>query len=132
MAPNTPALAFAADPSKRPWEHEVPFHNRWHPAIPPVSTQTTNSLFRVECLEWTGGQIHDNDSAEDMKAVDLSQVRCLAATRSRCPRRSAHSAGASAARLPASLSSASLQADLVCSAPPPPPPPPPPPCSPTT
>lgn len=49
-------------------------HNRWHYAIPPISTQKTNQLFRVECMEWTGGQIKDNDSAEDMKNVDLTCV----------------------------------------------------------
>ena len=26
-------------------------------------------LFRVECLDWTGGQIKDDDSAEDVKKV---------------------------------------------------------------
>ena len=31
-------------------------------------------LFRVETVDWTGGQIGDNDSAEDIKHVDLSQV----------------------------------------------------------
>ena len=31
-------------------------------------------LFRVETIDWTAGQIKDNDSAEDMKKVDLTQV----------------------------------------------------------
>lgn len=31
-------------------------------------------LFRVETIDWTAGQIKDNDSAEDMQKVDLSQV----------------------------------------------------------
>ena len=35
---------------------------------------TTDQLFRIECVEWTGGQIGDNDSAEDMKNIDLSCV----------------------------------------------------------
>jgi formamidase len=34
-------------------------------------------LFRVETVDWTGGQIGDNDSAEDIKTVDLSQVRTV-------------------------------------------------------
>jgi formamidase len=75
MAPNTPALAFKVELDKAPWEQEVPMHNRWHPAIPVASTQKTGQLFRVECCEWTGGQIKDNDSAQDMKDIDLSQVR---------------------------------------------------------
>jgi formamidase len=33
---------------------------------------TENELFRVETIDWTGGQIKDNDSAEDVKTVDLT------------------------------------------------------------
>ena len=29
----------------------------------------------METVEWTGGQIKDNDSADDVKNVDLNQVR---------------------------------------------------------
>ena len=28
----------------------------------------------METVEWTGGQIHDDDSAEDIKNVDLTKV----------------------------------------------------------
>ena len=34
-------------------------------------------MFRIECVDWTGGQIHNNDSAEDIRNVDLSQVHYL-------------------------------------------------------
>ena len=34
-------------------------------------------LFRIETVDWTGGQIADNDSADDIKTVDLSQVHFL-------------------------------------------------------
>lgn len=34
-------------------------------------------LFRIETLDWTGGQIGDNDSADDVKNIDLTQVHCL-------------------------------------------------------
>lgn len=33
--------------------------------------------FRVECVDWTGGQIKNDDSADDVKNVDLSQVHYL-------------------------------------------------------
>ena len=33
--------------------------------------------FRVECMDWTGGQIGDNDSANDVRDVDLTQVHYL-------------------------------------------------------
>jgi len=77
MAPNTPNVAFSIDPTRRPWEQEKPLHNRWHYAIPPACTQKTGQLFRVECIEWTGGQIKDNDSAEDMKNIELSMPHFL-------------------------------------------------------
>ena len=32
------------------------------------------TTFRVETVDWTGGQIHDDDSADDVKNVDLSQA----------------------------------------------------------
>ena len=31
-------------------------------------------VFKVECIDWTGGQIKNDDSADDVKGVDLSQV----------------------------------------------------------
>mmetsp|Transcript_9228 Transcript_9228/g.19158 ORF Transcript_9228/g.19158 Transcript_9228/m.19158 type:complete len:452 (-) Transcript_9228:158-1513(-) len=67
----------SVDPKKAPWEQETPLHNRWHPDIPPVATVEQGQVFRVECVDWTGGQIHNNDSAEDIKNVDLSQVHYL-------------------------------------------------------
>ncbi len=35
-----------------------------------------NVIF-VQCVDWTGGQIKDDDSAEDVKNVDLTQVPSL-------------------------------------------------------
>lgn len=32
---------------------------------------------KIECLDWTGGQIGNNDSAEDVKNVDLTQIHYL-------------------------------------------------------
>jgi formamidase len=34
-------------------------------------------VFRVECIDWTGGQIKNNDNSDDIKNVDLSQVHYL-------------------------------------------------------
>jgi hypothetical protein len=31
----------------------------------------------VECVDWTGGQIKNNDSSDDVKNVDLTQVHYL-------------------------------------------------------
>jgi formamidase len=35
------------------------------------------AVFRVECLDWTGGQIGNNDNANDIRDVDLLQVHYL-------------------------------------------------------
>jgi formamidase len=34
-------------------------------------------MFRVETIDWTGGQIKNDDSADDVKNIDLSQVHYL-------------------------------------------------------
>jgi formamidase len=64
------------DFSKSPKEHDN-IHNRWHPDIPMVATVKPGDDFIVECMDWTGGQIHDNDSADDVRDVDLSKVHYL-------------------------------------------------------
>lgn len=79
MAPSPPKLAIPIDLRKGPWEQKLPLHNRWHPHIPPVATVHEGKLFRIEMVDWTGGQIGDNDSAADVKSIDLSTVsfNCL-------------------------------------------------------
>ena len=62
---NTPIRAFTVDPSKAPHEQAVPLHNRWHPEIPVASTQKTGQIFRVECIEWTGGQVREVEYIHD-------------------------------------------------------------------
>lgn len=61
---------------KTPYENDM-IHNRWHPDIPMVATVKPGDDFIVECYDWTGGQIEDNDSAEDVRDVDLTQVHFL-------------------------------------------------------
>ncbi|PWQ97772.1 formamidase [Leucothrix arctica] len=52
-------------------------HNRWHPDIPMVETVKPGDDFIIECVDWTGGQIHNNDDASDVRDVDLTQVHFL-------------------------------------------------------
>ena len=52
-------------------------HNRWHPDIPMVATVEPGDEFRVECIDWTGGHIKNNDEANDIDVVDLSKVHYL-------------------------------------------------------
>jgi formamidase len=65
------------DLDKKPWEQDGQIHNRWHPDIPMVAMVKPGDEFRVECMDWTGGQIGDNDSANDVRDVDLTQVHYL-------------------------------------------------------
>jgi formamidase len=65
------------DLTKSPKEQVLPLHNRWHPDVPPVVTVKPGAVFRVECYDWTGGQIKNNDSANDIRDVELPQVHYL-------------------------------------------------------
>ncbi|KAF8537414.1 Acetamidase/Formamidase [Trichophaea hybrida] len=52
-------------------------HNRWHPDIPFATSITPGETVKIECLDWTGGQIGNNDSADDVKNIDLTRVHYL-------------------------------------------------------
>ena len=52
-------------------------HNRWHPDIPMVETVKPGDDFIIECIDWTGGQIKNDDNAADVRDVDLTQVHFL-------------------------------------------------------
>jgi formamidase len=66
----------SVDVSSSPNKHDI-LHNRWHPDIPMVSWVSPGDQFRVECVDWTGGQIKDDESATDIKIVDLTKVHYL-------------------------------------------------------
>ncbi|GJE27205.1 formamidase [Methylobacterium organophilum] len=52
-------------------------HNRWHPDIPMVATVKPGADFIVETYDWTGGFIKNDDSADDVRDIDLSIVHFL-------------------------------------------------------
>jgi formamidase len=64
------------DISKSAVEQDV-LHNRWHPDIPIIAWVKPGDEFRIECIDWTGGQIKNDDSATDVKIVDLTKVHYL-------------------------------------------------------
>ena len=74
MAPPTPRVVVPIDLKKKPWEQKVPLHNRWHPGIPSVAEAKTGEVFRIEMVDWTGGAIKDDESANDVKFMDLYTV----------------------------------------------------------
>ena len=65
------------DYSKRCGEEPEKGHNRWHPDIPMAATVKPGDDFILECYDWTGGQIKNDDCADDVRDVDLTQVHFL-------------------------------------------------------
>ncbi|KAI9369226.1 Acetamidase/Formamidase [Aspergillus egyptiacus] len=61
----------------KPAREQKGLHNRWHPDVPSCGTIANNEVVKIECLDWTGGQIQNNDSADDIKNVDLTQIHYL-------------------------------------------------------
>ena len=58
-------------------ESQEYLHNRWHPDLPMVAYVKPGDEFRVECIDWTGGQIKNDDDAKDIDVVDLTKVHYL-------------------------------------------------------
>ncbi|HET8693120.1 MAG: acetamidase/formamidase family protein [Burkholderiales bacterium] len=52
-------------------------HNRWHPDIPMACWVNPGDEFILETYDWTGGFIKNNDSADDVRDIDLSTVHYL-------------------------------------------------------
>ncbi|WP_406181579.1 formamidase [Streptomyces canus] len=72
-----PEVVFTVDQSLSMRDQKVPGHNRWHPDIPPAVTVRPGSEFRIECRDWTDNQIGNNDSANDVRDVDLTHAHML-------------------------------------------------------
>ena len=58
-------------------QQELPGHNRWHPDIPAVVSVKPGDVFRIECKDWTDGQIKNNDDPSDIRDVKLTVVHVL-------------------------------------------------------
>lgn len=68
----------SVDRRKSPLEQSEPvIVNRWHPDIPMAASVRPGESFRVECFDWTGGQIANNDSANDIRDVNLAPCHHL-------------------------------------------------------
>ncbi|TGO48714.1 hypothetical protein BOTNAR_0462g00060 [Botryotinia narcissicola] len=60
-----------------PAESQPKLHNRWHPDITFDGTIKNGETVKIECVDWTGGQIKNDDSADDVKNVDLTKIHYL-------------------------------------------------------
>lgn len=45
--------------------------------VPACGKIANNEVVKIECLDWTGGQIKNNDSADDVRDVDLTEIHYL-------------------------------------------------------
>lgn len=72
-----PQNAFPIDQRKSMFEQDTPGHNRWHPDIPAAATVSPGDDFRMDCREWTDGQIKNTDDANDIRDVDLMRCHVL-------------------------------------------------------
>ena len=66
-----PSTIIGVDLKKAPKDQVPPVHNRWHPDIPSVASVKPGDEFRIEALDWTGGQINNDDNANDIRDCDL-------------------------------------------------------------
>jgi formamidase len=72
-----PKTLFKVDLTKPMSQQELPGHNRWHPDIPSVVSVKPGDVFRIECKDWTDGQIKRNPDPSDIKDVKLTVVHVL-------------------------------------------------------
>lgn len=68
---------FHIDQAKSMHEQSTPGHNRWHPGIPPAAEVRPGDEFRIECKDWTDGQIRNDDSANDVRDIVLDHNHML-------------------------------------------------------
>ena len=68
---------FKIDVNKPMQDQEVPGHNRWHPDIPAAASTDPGTDFRMECLDWTNNQVKNDDSADDIRDIDLTPCHVL-------------------------------------------------------
>ena len=53
-------------------------HSRLTSSIVPSCASIKNGeVVKIECIDWTGGQIKNDDCADDMRDIDLTRVHYL-------------------------------------------------------
>lgn len=45
--------------------------------VPCIDKIKNNETVKIQCVDWTGGQIGNNDSADDVRDVDLTKIHYL-------------------------------------------------------
>ncbi|KAJ4479440.1 Acetamidase/Formamidase [Lentinula lateritia] len=60
-----------------PADQQKGLHNRWHPDIPAYATVKPGQVFKIQCVDWTGAQIGNNDCSDDIRNIDLTKIHNL-------------------------------------------------------
>lgn len=55
---------------KRPGQEQYGIHTRWHPDIPCIANINAGETYRVECLDYSGGQVGNHDDVQDVKDLN--------------------------------------------------------------
>ncbi|KAI5477608.1 Acetamidase/Formamidase [Pseudohyphozyma bogoriensis] len=51
-------------------QEQANLHTRWHPDIPSICAIELDKAFKVECMDWAGCQIKNDDCADDVLDLD--------------------------------------------------------------
>src|SRR5437868_14083820 len=71
-----PETLIKVDLTKSAYENDI-IHNRWHADVPIVAWVGPGADFVIETYDWMGGFIKNNDSADDVRDIELSIVHFL-------------------------------------------------------
>jgi formamidase len=71
-----PKTLIEIDLTESPYKNDM-IHNRWHPDIPIVAWVKPGEDFVIQTYDWTGGFIQNNESADDVRDIDLTIVHFL-------------------------------------------------------
>src|SRR3954464_13363726 len=71
-----PKTLIEIDLTESPYKNDM-IHNRWHPDVPIVAWVKPGDDFVIQTYDWTGGFIKNNESADDVRDIDLTIVHFL-------------------------------------------------------
>ena len=57
------------DPAQ-PGHSQYGIHNRWHPDSPSIGSIEAGRSYKVQCLDYSGGQIKNDDDVQDVKDLN--------------------------------------------------------------
>lgn len=55
----------------------TPGHNRWNRDIPPATARRPGRTYRIECKDWTDNQGRNDDSADDIRDMNIDPCHML-------------------------------------------------------